>query len=58
MTGPTVSCGLCPVDGLTLGEMVTHLHDAHGVDLGADLERWPDGEPVVVDATLEPEDFR
>lgn len=42
----------------TLGEMVTHLHTAHGVDLDADLERWPDGDPVVVDATLEPEDFR
>ena len=58
MTTPTVACGLCPVDGLSLAEMAAHLYRAHGIDLATDVERWPDGEPVVVDMTLEPGDFR
>jgi hypothetical protein len=35
--------------------IVDHLHDAHGID--TEVERWPDGEPVIVDMTLDPRDF-
>jgi hypothetical protein len=32
-----------------------HLRGAHDVDI--ELAEWPDGEPVVIDTTLEPDDF-
>jgi hypothetical protein len=36
-------------------ELLDHLRKVHGMDVK--LETWPDGSPVVVDHTLEPEDF-
>lgn len=51
---PTATCALCgerfPVD-LILG----HLAGAHELDI--EVETWPDGSPVIVDSTLEPDDF-
>lgn len=32
-----------------------HVRGAH--DVVDEIETWPDGSPVVVDETLEPEDF-
>jgi hypothetical protein len=50
----TATCRLCgqvmPVE-LLLG----HLRGAHDVDI--ELATWADGEPVVIDRTLEPADF-
>lgn len=51
---PTATCALCgerfPLD-LILG----HLTGAH--DLDVEIETWPDGSPVIVDSTLQPDDF-
>lgn len=51
------TCSLCggryPDTGL-----VDHLESQHpALVADATLERWPDGTPVVIDNTLEPEDF-
>ena len=49
-------CGLCdPPRRIAAAELIEHLRSAHGVPVV--IELWPDGEPVVVDRTLEPEDF-
>ena len=48
-------CELCP-DRPLVDDVVTHLRDVHGEDVT--IETWPDGRPVVVDLTLDPEDFR
>lgn len=51
---PTAICAIChervPVE-LILG----HLAGAH--DLDVEVETWPDGSPVIVDSTLQPDDF-
>jgi hypothetical protein len=57
-SGPQSHCHLCHTTGLTTPELLAHMADAHDVDLAVSAERWPDGEPVVLDATLQPEDFR
>lgn len=51
------NCGLCDFRAETGPEMIEHLLKAHGVDVWAEVDRWPDGAPVVVDLTLEPGDF-
>lgn len=38
-------------------EMGQHLLDVHGIDVEAEVERWPDGAPVIIDNTLEADDF-
>jgi hypothetical protein len=48
--GPQPHCHLCHASGI---DVHTHVPE-HGVD----IERWPDGAPVVVDLTLGPGDFR
>ena len=50
-------CNMCvPPAELTLGTIGQHLQDEHGVPLV--VHTWPDGSPVVVDSTLEPDDFK
>lgn len=49
-------CNVCPTDVPDL-ELHDHFRDVHP-DLWADLARWPDGAPVVHDATLAPADFQ
>jgi hypothetical protein len=39
------------------GERRAHLLTKHGIDMEKELLRWPDGEPVIVDTTLEAGDF-
>jgi hypothetical protein len=56
--GPESHCHLCHTTGLTTAELLAHLGTEHDVDLAVSAERWPDGELVVVDTTLQPEDFR
>ena len=35
--------------------LLGHLRGAHGMDV--EIATWPDGEPVIVDDSLEPADF-
>lgn len=42
--------------GFGPADIVNHLRRDHGVT--EPFERWPDGEPVIEDTTLEPGDFR
>lgn len=37
--------------------LLDHLRLMHPTEYGDGPERWPDGEPVVEDTTLEPENF-
>lgn len=50
----TVTCELCgeTAEGLAI---LDHLRVMHAED--TEVQKWPDGTPVVVDATLAPEDF-
>lgn len=54
------TCSLCQEAGLParihIDELVEHLYSVHGTTV--DILTWPDGEPVVFDRTLEPDDFR
>jgi hypothetical protein len=50
----TAHCALC-LRRFPISEILDHLRDAHDQDVA--LTTWPDGELVVVDATLEPADF-
>lgn len=54
MSAGNATCALC---GLTVPveEIVEHLRDEH--ELEAEPATWPDGEVVIVDQSLEPEDF-
>jgi hypothetical protein len=56
--GPQSHCHLCHTTGLTTPEMLNHLRLLHPEQWGDGPGRWPDGAPVVVDTTLQPEDFR
>jgi hypothetical protein len=49
------TCGVCGAR-LHHSEAQTHLL-THGIDIERDAARWPDGEIVVVDQTLGPDDF-
>lgn len=53
-------CFVCPPGDNTVpdSEMVDHLRLIHPDVYGDGPECWPDGSVVVVDCTLEPEDFR
>lgn len=49
-------CNVCaPPTQHTLDTILDHLQDAHDID--ATPAEWPDGEVVIVDNTLTPEDF-
>jgi hypothetical protein len=56
-------CDLCG-ERLGLGEVIRHLKEQHPVEFefaneGKDgFDTWPDGEPVIIDETLEPDDFK
>lgn len=49
-------CNLCDGD-FTMEEEDVFLHMRIEHDLDLEPETWPDGQLVVVDETLEPEDF-
>ena len=53
------TCHLCPPDDQDVpDEMIAdHVRVLHAATFG-DVERWPDGSPVVYDATLNPDDFQ
>lgn len=53
-SGPTGICATCG-ERIPAEALLAHLRDEHGID--AEVATWPDGDPVVVDQTLEPEDF-
>lgn len=48
-----------PIDVATAEDLLHHLRQFHPdqFDSDIDFERWPDGEVVVEDTTLEPQDF-
>ena len=48
-------CNLCETDVPTL-ELISHISMYHP-DFYEPMETWPDGEIVVIDTSLEPEDF-
>jgi hypothetical protein len=51
----TAVCDYChPPQVIPLEDLAVHVYVEHGET----LDGWPDGAPVVVDATLEPGDFR
>jgi hypothetical protein len=55
LEGPgRAQCQLC-LEWLPLEEIMGHVRGAHGLDV--DIETWPDGAPVVIDRTLEPDSF-
>jgi hypothetical protein len=50
------TCFVCDPRGVSVAMIGAHVAQWHP-ELLAELERWPDGEPVVIDRTLEPGDF-
>lgn len=50
-----MTCNLCGEKIESFGMSLDHLRDVHGID--EEIERWPDGEIVIHDTTLEPGDF-
>lgn len=51
---PRAQCAIC-LEWMPLELIMGHIRGAHGID--EELSAWPDGEPVIVDNTLEPGDF-
>lgn len=53
------TCHLCPSDNNRIpdGQGMEHLRLMHPTEYGDGPDRWPDGEMVSVDRTLEPDDF-
>ncbi|MET0416022.1 MAG: hypothetical protein ABW022_08380 [Actinoplanes sp.] len=53
------TCHVCPPDDSNVPdeELYDHLRVIHPDLFGSGPERWPDGEIVVHDMTLEPGDF-
>lgn len=58
--GKSVTCLLCgkkwPADENGRESFFYHMRSMHP-EFDTELERWPDGELVIVDTTLEPSDF-
>lgn len=53
---PMGFCNLCtPARRMPAAEILEHLREAH--DFHEEPATWPDGELVIVDQTLTPEDF-
>lgn len=49
-------CRLCvPAVWVPLDQLVVHVRDQHDPD--CEIVTWPDGQPVIVDHTLDPDDF-
>jgi hypothetical protein len=48
--------GTCDICGEKQDDVLLHLSILHP-DVVEDFETWPDGSVVVIDSTLEPEDF-
>lgn len=51
---PTATFALCH-ERFSLDLIFGHLAGAHDIDVK--VAEWPDGEPVIVDQTLQPDDF-
>jgi hypothetical protein len=53
------TCHLCPPDDNQVpdGQGMEHLRLMHPAEYGDGPDRWPDGETVTVDRTLDPTDF-
>lgn len=51
---PTAICEMCG-ERVPAELLLGHLRAVH--DLDVEIETWPDGEPVIIDATLEPANF-
>lgn len=49
-------CNVCKTTVPDLG-LMDHLRLDHPDEYGDGPERWPDGETVIIDTTLEPGDF-
>ena len=46
-------CWVCHMSGIPSEDLTAHMRD-HGYE----PDPWPDGDPVIVDTTIEPGDFR
>jgi hypothetical protein len=58
--GENAHCHLCHDDfpeGTTLEELADHLRVIHPEQFGDGPARWPDGDLVIYDDTITPEDF-
>lgn len=53
--GPVATCALCE-RRFAVENIWEHLRIVHGVE--GEIAEWPDGEPVIIDTTLEPDDFQ
>lgn len=53
-----IQCHLCDekIEGASIPDYDEHLRVLHPKEY-AEVERWPDGKPVVHDDTLEPKEF-
>jgi hypothetical protein len=51
---PRAQCLVCG-EWMPLDEIMVHVRVEH--DLDVEFAEWPDGSPVVIDETLQPEDF-
>lgn len=49
-------CLLCHTD-VPDEDLGIHMLQKHEIDMTNSVETWPDGSPVIIDTTLEPEDF-
>lgn len=56
MTVDKVYCLLCNYAAMDWDDIVEHIRVLHP-EYWSDPERWPDGRLVIVDETLEAEDF-
>jgi hypothetical protein len=54
MASVPVTCEVCK-EKMDASEILDHLWLMH--DINVEPERWEDGEVVIIDTTLEPEDF-
>lgn len=55
MVSAAGTCALCGAK-VTADELLEHLRDVH--DRDAEPATWPDGSIVIIDQTLQPDDFK
>lgn len=55
LSGHMAICGYCR-NRVPIEMIFIHLREIH--DVTPEIECWPDGNPVVIDHTLQPEDFQ
>lgn len=53
--GYSGTCGLCG-ERIPAEDVIVHLQVWHDVDVS--VEEWPDGSAVIIDRSLEPDDFK